>query len=137
MSDAPDSASAARLERDRTRLAALGALLGGLGVVLGAFGAHALRARISPELLEVYRTGVFYQLVHALALLSLAGLCDRLRRPRLIVTLFGAGVLIFSGSLYALAITGTRAWGAVTPFGGACLIAGWGVVLCSLLFRRA
>jgi uncharacterized membrane protein YgdD (TMEM256/DUF423 family) len=135
VSDPSDSAG--RLERDRSQLAALGALLGGLGVVLGAFGAHALRARISPELLEVYRTGVLYQLFHALALLALAGLCDRLRRPRLIAILFGTGVLIFSGSLYTLAITGIRGWGAVTPFGGACLIAGWGVLLCSLLFRRA
>ena len=124
------------LDRAQTRLAALGAALGGLGVVLGAFGAHALRARVSPEMLEVYRTGVLYQLFHALALLALAGLRERVRRPTLVAALFGGGVLIFSGSLYLLAITGTRAWGAVTPVGGVALIAGWFTVLCGLLARR-
>jgi uncharacterized membrane protein YgdD (TMEM256/DUF423 family) len=115
------------------RIAALAGFLGASGMALGAFGAHALRSRISPEMLEIYRTGVLYHLVHALALLALTGLARRLRRPTLTMVLFGGGVLIFSGSLYALAITGVRTWGAVTPFGGLALIAGW---LSILLGRR-
>ena len=109
-------------------IAAAGAL-GFTGVALGAFGAHALKARLSPELLEVYKTGVFYQLVHAVALLAVAGLWARLRVPRLTTALFVGGVVIFSGSLYALAISGVRIWGAVTPLGGLAFLAGWLTVL--------
>lgn len=117
-------------------LAALGAGLGLVGVLLGAFGAHALRARISPEMLEIYRTGVLYQLIHAVALLGAAGLSERLRHSRLVGALFGGGVLVFSGSLYILAITGTRGWGAVTPLGGLALIAGWAAMLWDLVGKR-
>lgn len=117
------------------RAAAAGALLGASGVALGAFGAHALRARISAEMLEVYRTGVLYHLIHAVALLGVAGFADRLRRPTLTVALFAGGVLVFSGSLYALAVSGARTWGAVTPFGGVALIAGW-LSLASGLGKR-
>ena len=120
----------------RTKLAALGAAFGVSGVVLGAFGAHALRARLTPEMLEIYRTGVLYQLFHAVALLAVAGICDRLRRPVLVAVLFGAGVAIFSGSLYVLAITGARMWGAITPVGGLALIAGWTWILFGLMSRR-
>ena len=116
--------------------ATLGAALGASGVALGAFGAHALRARISPALLEVYRTGVLYQLLHAVALLGIAGIADRLCRPRLTTALIGVGVLIFSGSLYTLALTGVGVWGAVTPLGGASLIAGWVSLLIGLRRRR-
>jgi uncharacterized membrane protein YgdD (TMEM256/DUF423 family) len=116
--------------------ATLGAAFGASGVALGAFGAHALRARISPALLEVYRTGVLYQLLHAVALIGIAGIADRLRRPRLTTALIGVGVLIFSGSLYTLALTGVGAWGAVTPLGGASLIAGWVSLLIGLRRRR-
>jgi len=121
------------MTRAAGRAATVGALLGASGVVLGAFGAHALRARLSPDHLEVYRTGVLYHLIHAVALVAVAGVADRLRRPTLTIALFGGGVLIFSGSLYALAITGVRTWGAVTPIGGVALIAGW----LSMLFRSA
>jgi len=99
--------------------------LGLTGVALGAFGAHALKARLGPELLEIYKTGVFYQLVHAVALLAVAGVWARLRAPRATAALFVAGVVIFSGSLYLLAISGVRLWGAVTPFGGLAFLAGW------------
>jgi uncharacterized membrane protein YgdD (TMEM256/DUF423 family) len=114
----------------------LAGVLGVTGVVLGAFGAHALRARISAEMLEVYRTAVLYHLLHAVALLGVAGLGSGLRRPMLTLALFGCGVLIFSGSLYALAITGVRAWGAVTPLGGVALIAGWLSVVFGMPARR-
>src|SRR5436305_1263922 len=100
-------------------------LFGLTGVALGAFGAHALKGRLGPELLEIFRTGVFYQLVHAVALLAVANLRDRLRMPRATTWLFSVGIVIFSGSLYTLAITGTRLWGAVTPFGGLAFLAGW------------
>jgi uncharacterized membrane protein YgdD (TMEM256/DUF423 family) len=132
----PNSPVPSRLDEIRARLAVLGAAFGVSGVVLGAFGAHALRARLSPEMLEIYRTGVLYQLLHAVALLAVAGICDRLRRPGLVVVLFGAGVAIFSGSLYLLAITGAPTWGAITPVGGLALIAGWTWILFSLISRR-
>ncbi|HEY4187643.1 MAG TPA: DUF423 domain-containing protein [Polyangia bacterium] len=106
-------------------LPSLAGLLGFSGVALGAFGAHALKARLSPEYLEIYKTGVFYQLVHAVALLAITGFQERLRAPRLTVALFTAGVVIFSGSLYILSLSGVRLWGAVTPFGGLSLLAGW------------
>lgn len=117
------------MTRNAGRAARIGAFLGASGMALGAFGAHALRARISTEMLDVYRTGVLYHLVHAVALIAVAGFVDRLRRPTLTIALFGGGVFIFSGSLYVLAITGVRTWGAVTPIGGVALIAGWLSVL--------
>lgn len=125
-----------RSARAGSALAVLGAALGLLGVVLGAFGAHALRSRVSVEMLEIYRTGVLYQLFHAVALLAVAGISDRLRRPRAVAVLFGLGVVIFSGSLYALAISGVRVWGAVTPLGGLALIAGWAWLLFGLIATR-
>ena len=100
-------------------------LFGLTGVALGAFGAHALKGRLGPDLIEVFRTGVFYQLIHAVALLAAAGLRDRLRAPRATTWLFSIGIVIFSGSLYALAISGIRTWGAVTPLGGLAFLAGW------------
>ena len=103
----------------------LAAVLGFLGVVLGAFGAHGLRDRIGPEMLEVYRTGVLYHLLHAVALLAVALGAERLARPRAVAALWTAGIVIFSGSLYALAITGATALGAVAPLGGLLLMAGW------------
>jgi uncharacterized membrane protein YgdD (TMEM256/DUF423 family) len=115
--------------------AAIAGAFGASGVALGAFGAHALRARLGPELIEVFRTGVFYQLVHAVALLAVAALADRLRAPRATTSLFSVGIVIFSGSLYVLSITGVRAWGAVTPLGGLCFLAGWTTLL--LPKRRA
>jgi uncharacterized membrane protein YgdD (TMEM256/DUF423 family) len=87
-------------------------------------------------MLEIYRTGVFYQLFHAVALLAVAGLCDRLRRPGFVVALFGVGVVIFSGSLYLLAVTGVRMWGAITPVGGLALITGWTWILFGLMCKR-
>ena len=76
-------------------------------------------------MLEIYRTGVLYHLVHALVVLAVALAADRLRRPRLVAGLFTAGIAIFSGTLYLLAITGVMRLGAVTPIGGVLLMAGW------------
>jgi uncharacterized membrane protein YgdD (TMEM256/DUF423 family) len=103
----------------------LAGVLAFLGVALGAFGAHGLRERVSPAMLEVYRTGVLYHLVHALALLAVALGAGKLARPGAVAVLFTAGIVVFSGSLYALALTGARGLGAVTPVGGLLFMAGW------------
>jgi len=108
----------------------LGALLALLGVAAGAFGAHALRGRLDPSMLQVFETAVRYQLAHALALLFLG---QHVRAaPRTGATaaawLFTIGTLLFSGSLYALALTGARWWGAVTPLGGLAFLVGWALV---------
>jgi uncharacterized membrane protein YgdD (TMEM256/DUF423 family) len=112
---------------NRTLLTVAG-MLGLTAVMLGAFGAHGLRERLG-TLIEVYRTGVLYHLVHALAALAVALAADRLRRPRLIVGLFGVGVAIFSGTLYLLAITGMTWLGGITPIGGILLMAGWAALI--------
>ena len=107
-----------------------GALMAGLAVAMGAFGAHALKARLSPDLLQVFETGVRYQMYHALGLLAVAVACDRW--PQLNFNLVGwlmvAGIVLFSGSLYALCLTGVRMLGAITPLGGLCFLAGWAVM---------
>ena len=115
---------------DRTFLLA-GALAGFLGVGLGAFGAHALRARISPEMLAVFETAVRYQMYHALALVltSLVTSPGAARTSAWLVTTAGwsfiVGIVLFSGSLYALAVTGVTLLGAITPVGGLAFLAGW------------
>jgi uncharacterized membrane protein YgdD (TMEM256/DUF423 family) len=105
----------------------IGALMGFVGVGLGAFGAHGLRARLSPEMLAVFETGVRYQMYHALALLALAAVMARLDGRAVMVAgwSFTAGILIFSGSLYALALTGVTTLGAITPIGGLAFLIGW------------
>jgi uncharacterized membrane protein YgdD (TMEM256/DUF423 family) len=106
---------------------ALGSLFAFTGVALGAFGAHALKARIAPDLLAIFETGVRYQMYHALALLAVAWAVTRW--PGNVVNasgwLFVFGIVIFSGSLYALSLSGARWLGAVTPLGGLALLAGW------------
>ena len=106
---------------------ALGSLLGGLGVVLGAFGAHALRGKLAADLEPVFRTAVDYHFYHALALLAVGLVARGTPGPWVNTSgaAFTAGIIIFSGSLYLLAITGVRAWGAVTPIGGLAFIIGW------------
>lgn len=108
----------------------IGALSGALGVAAGAFGAHALRARVEPRLLEVFETAARYQMYHALALFAVAWVITRGTAAGsgfAIASgwLFVAGTLLFSGSLYAMTFTGVRALGAITPIGGVCFIAGW------------
>jgi uncharacterized membrane protein YgdD (TMEM256/DUF423 family) len=110
-------------------LLTLAGAFGFSAVALGAFGAHGLRDRLAPPMLEIYRTGVLYHLVHALAVLAVALAADRLRRPRLVGGLFCAGIAIFAGTLYLLAITGVTWLGAVTPIGGLLLLAGWAALI--------
>lgn len=105
----------------------LGCLGACLGVGAGAFGAHALKGRLSAEMLAVYQTGVQYQLVHALGLIAAAWMTAR--EPALATQLAGwlfvAGIVLFSGSLYVLATSGVRTFGIITPLGGVALLVGW------------
>ena len=105
----------------------IGAWLGALGVAAGAFVAHFLRGRLAPEMLSVFSTGVWYHLIHALALLVVAW--ATIRWPRTATTLAGwlfvIGTVLFSGSLYLLSLTGIQGFGYVTPLGGVAFIAGW------------
>lgn len=112
----------------------LGAIYGGVGVGLGAFGAHALKQRLTPEMLAVWRTAVEYQFYHALALLLL-GVLARVWPTlslNLAGTCFALGVLLFSGSLYALALTDIRVLGAITPVGGLLFLVGWFALVWTL-----
>ncbi len=105
-----------------------GVLAMALGVILGAFGAHGLKNRLSPELLVIYHTGVEYHLYHALGLILVGILCVQFPQVEGLRTggwLLLAGIAIFSGSLYLLAISGLRWLGAITPIGGVAFIAGW------------
>jgi uncharacterized membrane protein YgdD (TMEM256/DUF423 family) len=105
----------------------LGALSGFVGVALGAFAAHALKARLDAATLAIFETGVRYQMFHALALLAVGW--AHTRWPGAVLTasgwLFLAGTLLFSGSLYALSLSGVRWLGAITPVGGLAFLAGW------------
>ena len=104
------------------------ALAGALGVVLGAFGAHALRGNIEPRLIETFQTAVQYQLIHALALLLVSltmGWLGQSLSFEISAYAFIAGIVLFSGSLYGLVLTEMRWLGPVTPLGGLCLIVGW------------
>lgn len=111
---------------DRT-FVGLGALLAFVGVALGAFGAHALRSSLSAADLAIFETGVRYQMYHAVALLGVAWAWTRWPGGGITAAgwLFVAGIVVFSGSLYALVLTGQRWLGAVTPLGGLCFLAGW------------
>lgn len=109
-------------------LIAAGAIGAALSVMLGAFGAHALKSRLPPEILATFQTGVQYQFYHALGLI-LIGIIAQFTRASAILTAAGglmlAGILLFSGSLYVICLTGLRGFGLVTPVGGVAFIAAW------------
>ena len=122
----------------------LGAISGFLAVAAGAFGAHALQSRLSSDMLDVWKTAAHYQLVHSVLLVVVGVMLGSFRDDRLKPVLrklhwagwlLVAGVVLFSGSLYALALTGVRIWGAVTPFGGLCFLAAWLLIAASALGR--
>lgn len=117
---------------------ALGALSAAIAVAAGAFGAHGLKARLSPDLLAVWETAARYQLVHAVALVALGAAAPVLREAgaTAAAALFVAGTLLFCGSLYALALTGVRGLGAVAPLGGLAFVAGWACVAWAALQGR-
>jgi len=108
----------------------LGAALAGLGVAAGAFGAHGLRGRLSPEMLAVFETAARYQMYHAFGLFVVAWAAVRWPQSAVPIAgwLFLAGIVIFSGSLYGLALGGARWLGAITPLGGMAFLAGWAVL---------
>ncbi|MCY4662485.1 MAG: DUF423 domain-containing protein [Acidobacteria bacterium] len=114
---------------------AAGAVLSGLGVLVGAFGAHGLRDRVTADMLAVFETGVRYHLIHGLAVLAVAWAAARWPSAWIGAAgwLFAAGIVVFSGSLYILAISGVRWWGAVTPIGGVCFLAGWAALAVGAL----
>lgn len=113
---------------------AVASILGTIGVTMGAFGAHALRGRLTPDQLASFATAVQYHLLHSVALLALAlwGLAAG-RSIQVPAALFSAGIVLFSGSIYGLLLTDQRWLGPVTPLGGLCFIAGW---LSLLLLAR-
>jgi uncharacterized membrane protein YgdD (TMEM256/DUF423 family) len=113
----------------------LGAVSGLLAVAAGAFGAHALRERLSSDMLAVFETAARYQMYHALALLAAAWAADRWPGPGVVAAgwLFVAGTVVFCGSLYLLTLTGQRWLGAVTPLGGLAFIAGWAALAWAAL----
>jgi uncharacterized membrane protein YgdD (TMEM256/DUF423 family) len=121
----------------------LGASLAGIGVILGAFGAHALKEKLAPEQLQVFETGVRYEMYHAFALIIVALLYDKANQQFLNYSgyLFIAGVLFFSGSLYLLSsknLLGIESWrflGPLTPLGGLCFIGGW-IFLALIVFKN-
>jgi uncharacterized membrane protein YgdD (TMEM256/DUF423 family) len=116
----------------------VGSLSGGMAVALGAFGAHALKARLTPDLLTTFETGVRYQMYHALAMLAVALAMTRAATTSLLNVagwLFVVGTLLFSGSLYLLCLANKRWLGAITPFGGLAFIAGWVCLALAALGR--
>jgi uncharacterized membrane protein YgdD (TMEM256/DUF423 family) len=119
---------------DRTFLF-VGAVMGFVGVALGAFGAHGLRGRLSPEMLAIFETGVRYHMYHALALVATAAVMTKLDGRAVVAAgwCFTAGIFIFSGSLYALALSGVTVLGAITPIGGLAFLAG-GILLAVAAF---
>jgi uncharacterized membrane protein YgdD (TMEM256/DUF423 family) len=121
----------------RSPLIPLGALNAAIAVGAGAFAAHGLRDRLEPRALEVFETGARYQMYHALAMIA-AGLIasSAVRGAQTAGWMFQAGIVLFSGSLYALSLTGVKTLGAITPLGGLAFLAGW-VWLAWVSFRRA
>ncbi|MEZ4450018.1 MAG: DUF423 domain-containing protein [Nannocystaceae bacterium] len=116
----------------------IGGFLGATGVAAGAFGAHALRGSIGARELEIWQTAAHYQQVHAVAILAAAAWASQELRPlrRVALWLLTLGVLLFSGTLYPLALGGPKILGAVTPLGGLCLIGGWATLAVEGLRSR-
>lgn len=115
----------------RSTLLRIAAALGALGVVCGAFGAHGLEGRLPARDLEIWNKAVHYQLWHALALVGVAALWEHLKRPAAAGICFALGAGIFSGSLYALVLSGVKVLGAITPIGGVLMIVGWLLLLAT------
>ena len=114
----------------------IGALTAMLSVVLGAFGAHLLEDRLTSDAMDVYETAVQYHMFHAVGILLIALLMERLPSQKLAIwaaRLLLVGIVLFSGSLYALALSGVKVLGAITPIGGVAFIAGW---ICMALAAR-
>ncbi|MGG4144178.1 DUF423 domain-containing protein [Paenibacillus algorifonticola] len=119
-----------------TTLLLLGSINMFLSVMLGAFGAHALKKKLSADMLAIFQTGVQYQIAHALGLLLAGILAGGVLTSGLVVTagwfLF-AGIILFSGSLYALSLSGVKKLGAITPLGGLCFLIGWAILAVAII----
>jgi uncharacterized membrane protein YgdD (TMEM256/DUF423 family) len=114
----------------------IGSINAFLAVALGAFGAHGLKDRLSSDMLSVYQTGVQYQMYHALALILVALLSSQMPQSTTVNWagwLFFIGIVLFSGSLYALSLSGIKILGAITPLGGLAFLAGWFMLVLSAL----
>ncbi|MCC6759131.1 MAG: DUF423 domain-containing protein [Candidatus Omnitrophica bacterium] len=105
-----------------------------LGVALGAFGAHALKDKLSPYAIDIFKTGVLYHMIHALGLFAVSWASTQSQNPKIFWSglLLTIGITLFSGSLYLLAMTGAKAFGAITPLGGLCFLAGWALLFLSI-----
>ncbi|MEC4894556.1 MAG: DUF423 domain-containing protein [Oscillatoria sp. PMC 1051.18] len=118
---------------------AIAAILAGVSVAGGAFATHALKERISDRALEIFETGAKYQMYHALALILVALLLSRAELSQTYLSVAGyafiVGIAIFSGSLYALSLSGVRWLGAVTPFGGVAFLIGWGCLAIAAFMK--
>ena len=117
----------------------IGAISGALAVMIGAFGAHGLEGKLSADMLKIFHTGVEYQFYHTFALLVVALLADHVDSKKLTASgwCFLSGIILFSGSLYALAMSGLTKLGAITPVGGMFFIAGWFLLaIASLKIKR-
>jgi uncharacterized membrane protein YgdD (TMEM256/DUF423 family) len=125
------------MKPESLRWARLGALSAGVAVAAGAFGAHTLRARVEPRMLEVFETGARYQMYHALGLFFVSWLAGTVPGPAVRVAgwAFLIGSVVFSGSLYVMALTGQTWLGAITPLGGVAFLTGWLAVAWAV--RRA
>ncbi|MBN2984187.1 MULTISPECIES: DUF423 domain-containing protein [Cohnella] len=114
----------------------LGGIMMALAVILGAFGGHALKKRLSPEMLAIYQIGVQYHIAHGLGLLLIGVLSGGMIESDLVLTsgwLLFAGIVLFSGSLYAMSLTGVKKLGAITPIGGLSFIAGWILLIAAVV----
>lgn len=119
-----------------TTLLLLGAGMMFLAVALGAFGAHALKKKLSEEMMKIYQTGIQYHIAHALGLLLLGLISAQVEAASLVIWagwLITAGIFLFSGSLYALSLTGVRKLGAITPLGGVAFLAGWVLLIVAVI----
>jgi uncharacterized membrane protein YgdD (TMEM256/DUF423 family) len=119
---------------EHSRMMVFGAIFAGLAVAAGAFGAHLLKPVLDPSMLGVFETAARYQMYHALALCLVAAIGERhpTLRVSAVAWLFVAGIVLFSGSLYLLSLSGIRWLGALTPLGGAAFMAGWAVFAWSV-----
>ncbi|WP_017812190.1 MULTISPECIES: DUF423 domain-containing protein [Paenibacillus] len=115
----------------------VGSIMMFLAVALGAFGAHALKAKLSPDMMKIYETGIQYHIAHSLGMLIIGSLAQNFLQGQSLAVAAGwclfAGIILFSGSLYALSLSGVRKLGAITPLGGLLFLAGWVLLLIAVL----
>lgn len=122
-----DALTRLRMKEQSKRFLIIASISGFVGVALGAFGAHGLKEVLTAEMLDVFKTGVRYQMYNTFALIAIGMLVEKYSSGALVVSgwLFVVGIILFSGSLYMLALTQAHLLGLITPFGGLCFLAGW------------